>query len=106
MVDPARRHLQHAGAAISGAEGIRGYRVDRTSTGLPGRKRARQRSRAFRLYAYDAHPALEPGRDARDETAAADGDEDGVEGRRLLLPFQPDGALAGHRRPRIIGMHG
>ena len=64
-----------------------------------------QGPRALRLDADDADAARKPARDAGDQPAAADRDEDRVEGRAVLLPFEADGALARDRRLGVEGMH-
>ena len=76
-----------------------------TSTGRPGFERGMQAARAFRLDADDLHAAAVPGRDPGDQSAAADRDQHGVEVGRILLPFEPDGALPGDRLGGVIGMH-
>jgi hypothetical protein len=49
-------------------------------------------------------PPLDRGRDARDEAAAADGDDHGVDLGALLDDFQAQGALSGHHRRVVEGV--
>ena len=64
-----------------------------------------QRARALRLDADHLDAAAVPRRDAGDQPAAADRDQNGVELGRILFPFEPDRALAGDRLGRVIGVH-
>jgi hypothetical protein len=65
--------------------------------------------RTFRLDAHDLDAAPKPGGDARDEPAAADRDEDGVElveasAFEVLLPLERNRPLARDRFDRIVRM--
>ena len=76
---------------------------------VAGRERRGERRRALGLDADHLDAMVEPGGDPRDQPAAADGDEHGVErgqaeSGEILLPFEPDRALAGDRFRRVIGV--
>ncbi len=69
-----------------------------TATGSPGGQRRAQARRMVGLHADDAHlrpQGLDRGADAGEQPAAADGDDDRVEVRRLLEDFERHRALAG-----------
>src|SRR5581483_1214265 len=82
-------------------DAVRG-RVDR-----PARcQSARQRRCIVRLHPDDAHAACgEPRRDACDQTAAADGRENGVDAGFLLLDLASHGAGAQQRLELVERMH-
>jgi len=91
------------------AERIGGDRLDRDINGRAGLERVMERTRSFRLDADDPDPAGEPGREAGNQSAAADRDEHGIELRqdeppKILLPFEGDRPRARDRLGRVIGM--
>ena len=63
-----------------------------------------QRRAEFRLDADDLHVAGKVRRHAADQPAAADGDQHGVEVRRLTPPFERRRALPDQRFRLVVGV--
>src|SRR5579883_3225924 len=75
-------------------EGIRGDTAGLGIDGPPGGEGLGERGRGFRLDADDGDPACIPGGNAADEPTTADGNEQRIDGRGLLLELEADAALA------------
>ena len=102
LVDRAPHHVVDALVGSGAGHGRHRRRHGFEADDMPGLDRALQRRRAFRLDPDDANGGLQRlrrGRDAADQSAAADRDEKRVDVRVLLEDFERDGALAGdHQR--------
>jgi hypothetical protein len=105
MVDITLRHLKHAIPTLVRPQRIGSDAVDRNLDRPPGGQRGMKASRSFRLDSDHLHPPVKGARHAADQAAAANGDQHRIKVRRLLQPFERDGALPGHGFPRIEGMH-
>src|ERR1700687_6179366 len=83
---------------------VRGDPSRRAVDRLAGFERVHQGGSSFRLHTDNFDTAGVPGGDAADETASADGDEEGIEIGRLLFKFESDSSLAEQRFNLIVSV--
>lgn len=107
VIDVGLRGLVNAGKDVACTEAIGGDGIDFDIDGVAGGEGGMEGAGVFGFDGDNFDAAFKPGGDAGDESTAATGDEDGVEGSGGIgFPFEADGALAGHGEPGVVGMDG